>query len=500
MKVRGLVLGAALPLLAASLLALLWAAPRAEAEPAAAGSGPAAAAAAGDRVGASAGGSSFLRRQSGRLRPPSGGPLTRFRGLLGYAVVLGLCWLLSVNRRGIQWRPVLWGLALQALFALIVLNPLVGQLFFDAVDNGIRGLIGFAQAGIEFLFQATDAHELRHVDPRTGTLVAETFIGRMSPALKSLAFGVLPTIIFFSALLSLLYHLGVMQWVVQGIARGMMHMLGTSGAETLSCTANIFLGQTEAPLLVRPFIAGLTQSELMAVMVGGFATVAGGVMAVYVGMLQALPGIAGHLMTASCMAAPAALAISKLIYPETERPATAGGAKVPVDRPDTNMIEAVARGASDGMTLVLNIAAMLIAFVAMMALCNGVLGLVGTSLQQLLGWALAPLAWTMGVPWAEAPAVGRLLGEKLVLTEMLAYLDLKSMLDAPVPVLSARSAVIASYALCGFANVASIGVQLGGIGAMAPSRRADLARLGLRAMLAGALVSCLSAALAGMLV
>ncbi|MBK6846018.1 MAG: NupC/NupG family nucleoside CNT transporter [Proteobacteria bacterium] len=499
MKVEPALRAAALPLLALLVLSLLLPALSARAEPAA--TAPAVPAAAqGDSVSTSAGGSGFLRRQGGRLRAPSGGPLARFRGLLGYAVVLGLCWLLSVNRRGIQWRPVLWGLALQALFALIVLNPLVGQLFFDAVDQGIRGLIGFAQAGIEFLFQSTDAHEIRHVDPRSGALIAETFLGRMSPALKSLAFGVLPTIIFFSALLSLLYHLGVMQWVVKGIARGMMHMLGTSGAETLSCTANIFLGQTEAPLLVRPFIAGLTQSELMAVMVGGFATVAGGVMAVYVGMLQALPGIAGHLMTASCMAAPAALAVSKLIYPETERPVTAGGAQVPVDRPDANMIEAVARGATDGMTLVLNIAAMLIAFVAMMALCNGVLGLFGTSLQQLLGWVLAPLAWTMGVPWAEAPAVGRLLGEKLVLTELLAYLDLKSMLDAPVPVLSARSAVIACYALCGFANVASIGVQLGGIGAMAPSRRADLARLGLRAMLAGALVSCLSAALAGILV
>ncbi|MBK8480799.1 MAG: NupC/NupG family nucleoside CNT transporter [Proteobacteria bacterium] len=451
-------------------------------------------------VAASSSGSSFLRRQGGRLRPPSGGKFARLRGLLGYAVVLGLCWLLSVNRRGIRWRPVLWGLALHALFALIVLNPLVGQLFFDGVDRGIRGLIGFAQAGIEFVFQSTEAHEVRHADPHSGVLIAETFVGRMSPALKSLAFAVLPTIIFFSALTALLYHLGVMQWIIKYLARGMMHMLGSSGAETLSCSANIFLGQTEAPLLVRPFVAGLTQSELMAVMVGGFATVAGGVMAVYVGMLQSLPGIAGHLMTASFMAAPAALAISKLIYPETEQAVTAGGAEVPVERPDANMIEAVARGASEGMTLVLNIAAMLIAFVAMMALFNGLLGLVGTSLQQLLGAALAPLAWTLGVPWPEAPAVGRLLGEKLVLTELLAYLDLKAMLDAPTPVLSARSAVIACYALCGFANVASIGVQLGGIGAMAPARRADLARLGFRAMLAGALVSCLSAALAGILV
>lgn len=416
----------------------------------------------------------------------------RLFGFVGIGVMILIAWLMSYDRKRINWKLVASGFGLQAVFGLVVLKTDIGRLVFQRIGDLITNLLGFQEQGARFVF----GNLVQSSVPVTGEGSTATMVAQTG---AFFAFNVLPTIIFFSALLSLLYHLGVMQWVVQGIARGMMHMLGTSGAETLSCTANIFLGQTEAPLLVRPFIAGLTQSELMAVMVGGFATVAGGVMAVYVGMLQALPGIAGHLMIASCMAAPAALAVSKLVYPETERPVTAGGAQVPVDRPDANAIEAVARGASDGMTLVLNIAAMLIAFVALMALCNGVLGLFGTSLQQLLGWALAPLAWTLGVPWAEAPAVGRLLGEKLVLTELLAYLDLKAMLDAPVPVLSARSAVIASYALCGFANVASIGVQLGGIGAMAPARRADLARLGLRAMLAGALVSCLSAALAGML-
>lgn len=442
----------------------------------------------------------------------SPGGAARFKGLLGYFMVLLIAYALSNNRKKIIWRPVVWGLGLQAIFAMIVLNPVVGRFFFESVDKGVRSLLGFADKGIEFLFQSTSPHAIGVPGP-AGAMVQETFIGRMSPALKSVAFSVLPTVIFFSALITLLYHLGVMQWIVRGIAKGMRYALRTSGAETLSCTANIFVGQTEAPLLIKPFIGKMTQSELMAVMVGGFATVAGGVLAIYVGMLRDLPGIAGHLVTASIMAAPAALAVSKLMFPETEESATAGAVKLEVERPDANAIEAVARGASEGMGLLLNICAMLIAFVGLMWMANALLGVfgdilawvglkaaAGLSLQRLLGWIMSPMAFGLGVPWDETAHVGRLLGEKLVLTELIAYLGLKSLISQPVAVLSMRSAVISSYALCGFANIASIGIQIGGIGGMAPERRGDLARLGLRAMFAGALVSMLSGAIAGMLV
>jgi CNT family concentrative nucleoside transporter len=252
-----------------------------------------------------------------RLRESPGG-IQRFSGILGYGLVLLIAFGLSNNRRKISWKPVIWGLALQAAFAMIVLNPVVGQFFFETVDQGVKALLGFADAGIDFLFSSTSPHQLTTPTPN-GSMVTQTYIGKMSPALKSVAFSVLPTVIFFSSLITLLYHLGVMQWVVRGIAKAMVYMMGTSGAETLSCTANIFVGQTEAPLLVKPFIAKMTQSELMAVMTGGFATVAGGVLAIYVGMLRDLPGIAGHLVTASIMAAPAALAVSKIMYPEVEK-------------------------------------------------------------------------------------------------------------------------------------------------------------------------------------
>jgi CNT family concentrative nucleoside transporter len=339
-------------------------------------------------------------------------------------------------------------------------------------------------------------HKVTYINDKQ-QLITDFFVGKISPPLKTFAFWILPTVIFFSSVISVLYHLGIMQWVVRGIARAMVYMMRTSGSETLSCTANIFVGQTEAPLLVRPFVGRMTRSELMAVMVGGFATVSGGVLAIYVAMLQAVPGIAGHLVTASIMAAPCALAMAKLVLPETEESDTAGAVRLEVKRVDENVIEAAARGATEGMTLVLNIAAMLVAFVGLVALVNALLGVVGTSLEQILGWVLSPLAWTMGVPWGEAPLVGQLLGEKLILTELLAYLHLQKLLAASPAVLSTRSSVICSYALCGFANVASIGIQIGGIGGMAPERRGDLARLGLRAMAAGALVSCLSGTIAG---
>jgi CNT family concentrative nucleoside transporter len=393
---------------------------------------------------------------------------------------------------------VAWGLGLQVAFALIVLNPALSQLFFSGVDRGMRALLGFAETGISFVFQSTQPHQVTFVSS-SGKLVTDIFVGQISPVLKSFAFWVLPTVIFFSALATLLYHLRIMQWVVGGVARAMVYIMRTSGAETLCATANIVLGQTEAPLLIKPFIPRLTQSEMMAVMTGGFATVSAGAMAIYVSFLRDIPNIAGHLMVASIMAAPCSLAIAKILVPETEKPATAALLHVEVERPDRNAIEATARGAVEGMGLVLNIAAVLVAFVAVVAMVNALLGLAHTSLQQLFGWILAPVAWAMGVRWRDATPVGRLLGEKLVLTELLGYLDLKAALTGAAP-LSLRSAIIAAYGLCGFANIASIGIQIGGIGGMAPARRGDLARHGLRAMIGGAIVSCLSGAIAGMLI
>ncbi len=425
-----------------------------------------------------------------------------FQALLGVLLLLGLAVLFSSDRRAIAWRPVLWGLGLQVAFALIVLNPLVSHFFFSVVDSGVHKLLSFAEAGTAFVLGGTEPHQVTHVTPQGHWVVDQVFPGSgVSPPLKTIAFWVLPTIIFFSALMTVLYHLGVMQVIVRAFARVMQLMLGTSGAETLSCSANVFVGQTEAPLLVRPFVKTMTRSELMAVMTGGFATVAGGVLALYVAFLRDIPGIAGHLVAASFMGAPGALAMAKIMFPETEEPVTAGEIRIQVDRPDANVIEALARGAGEGMTLVLNVVAMLIGFVAMVFLLNALMAGVGDiigvklSLERLFGWILSPLAWCMGVPWDEAQIFGQLLGKKLVLTELLAFLDLMKL----TPQLSERTSVMASYALCGFANIASIGIQIGGIGAMAPSRRADLARLGLRAMLAGAMVSCMSAVWAGMI-
>ena len=425
-----------------------------------------------------------------------------FQSLLGVGLILLLALALSTNRKAIRWRPVVWGIGLQILFAFIVLNPVVSDWFFTGVDKGVRALLSFAEAGIGFVLQGTEPHAITHQAAGQPWTADTIFVGsRVSPAIKTIGFWVLPTIIFFSSLMAVFYHLGIMQLIVRAVARLMQYMLGTSGAETLSCAANIFVGQTEAPLLVKPFVARMTQSELMAVMTGGFATVAGGVLALYVAILRDVPGIAGHLVTASFMGAPGALAVAKIMFPETETPATAGDLQVEVERPDANVIEALARGASEGMSLTLNVVAMLVAFVAMVFLANALLGWVGSwfglalSIQKLLGWLFSPLAFCMGVPWSEAMTFGHLLGEKLVLTELIAFLDLQGVGAG----FSERTTVMASYALCGFANLASIGIQIGGIGGIAPARRPDLARIGLRAMFAGALVSCLSAVWAGML-
>jgi CNT family concentrative nucleoside transporter len=419
--------------------------------------------------------------------------LPQLHGLLGVLTVLALCVAMSNQRRRIDWKLVLWGLVLQFVFAALVIVSKPGQAFFAACDHGINRLLDFSREGTGFLLKSFDTNAVE-------------------PAVKNLAFEALPTVIFFSALLSTLYYIGIMPRIVRGIAWLMMRTMGTSGAETLSVAGDIFVGQTEAPLLVKPFIETMTRSELNTVMCGGFATIAGGVMGLYVSWLDGrVPNIGGHLMAASVMSAPAAIVISKIIVPEVEVPITRGGVPIEVENSAGNLIEAIGDGATDGMKLLLNMAAMLLAFVALMTMANaglaalgGWLGSMGVStsvtnlfsLDALFGKLFQPLAWTLGVSWQEAEPLGRLLGKKLVLTELVAYHDLSEM--KPGEVFSERSAIIASYALCGFANFASIGVQLGGTGAMAPSRKKDLSALALRAMIGGALATCLTAAVAGL--
>ena len=405
--------------------------------------------------------------------------MERLIGIAGILVLLCIALAMSNNRKAISWQLVTWGLGIQILFAIIILKTPVGVPFFGAIDIGIKNLLSFSDAGSDFLFKS-----FRY--------------GVVEDPLMNFAFRILPTLIFFSSLIAVLYHLGIMQFIVKWIARVMQKSMGTSGSETLCVSGNIFVGQTEAPLLVRPFILKMTKSELMAVMVSGFATVAGGVMAMYVSILGDIPGIAGHLLAASIMSAPAALVIAKIIYPETETSDTFGDLKIALDKKDDNIMEALSRGATNGMKLAANVAAMLVAFVAIIAMVNAILGLIDLSLQQILGWIFSPLAWVMGVPWNEAGIIGSLMGEKLVLTELIAFGDLSELMTTNS--ISDRSAIIASYALCGFANFASVGIQLGGIGGIAPERRKDLAKLALKAMFGGALASWLTATIAGMLI
>ena len=405
--------------------------------------------------------------------------MERFIGILGILVLLAIAFAMSNNRKSIPWRLVIWGLGLQLIFAIFILKTPIGQPFFGAIDTAIKKILSFSDAGSDFLFKSFGA-------------------GIVEAPLMNFAFRILPTLIFFSSLIAILYHFGIIQFIVKWVARAMQKTMRTSGSETLSVSANIFVGQTEAPLMVRPFVSKMTKSELMAVMVGGFATVAGGVMAMYVKILADIPGIAGHLMAASIMSAPAALVIAKIIYPETESSDTMGDLKIELEKKDDNVMEALSRGATDGMKLAANVGAMLVAFVAMIALVNAILGVMGLSLQQILGWIFSPLAWVMGIPWHEAGIMGTLMGEKLVLTELIAYGDLAEL--RATNSISDRTAIIASYALCGFANFASVGIQLGGIGGIAPERRKDLAKLGLKAMFGGALASWITATLAGILI
>ena len=406
--------------------------------------------------------------------------MEQFTGVIGVIVLLGIAYLLSNDRKMIDTNIIIWGLGLQISFAFIILKTPLGEYIFTYLNNIIVKLISFADAGSDFLFTSFIPEVGYHV------------------ALINFAFRALPVIIFFSSLISVTYYFGIIQFIIKKIAFIMEKTMKTSGAETLSVSANIFVGQTEAPILIRPFISSMTKSELMAIMVGGFATVAGSVMALYVSWLNNVPNIAGHLLAASVMSAPAALMIAKVIYPETERPKTVNSDNIDLKSKDTNAMDAIGRGATDGMKLAANVAAMLIAFISIVAMINFILGYANTSLQEILGMIFKPIAWSMGVPWEEANIVGTLMGEKIVLTELIAFGDLTNYIKNDL--LSERSAIIASYALCGFANVGSIGIQLGGIGAMAPERRGDLSNLVFKAMIGGALASWLTASIAGILI
>jgi CNT family concentrative nucleoside transporter len=389
-------------------------------------------------------------------------------------VLLLIAWSLSNNRRKVPWRTVITGTLLQLVFAVLILKTEPGRIFFDKLTLWVTTLLSFSDAGATFVF---------------GEGFREHFF----------AFSVLPTIIFFSSLITVFYYLGVLQWVVKIFAKIMMKVMGTSGAESLASAVNVFVGQTEAPLLIRPYVPSLTQSELMAVMTGGFANIAGGVLAAYVGM-----GVsAGHLIASSVMSAPASLLMAKLMFPERDVSTTAGAVTIEVERPWANVIDAAAEGAAEGLKLALNVAAMLIAFIAVIALINGMLsGIAGwfgytMTLESIFGFIFRPLAWVMGVPWAEADKVGSLLGIKTVVNEFVGYARLQEMVAAGE--LSERARIISTYALCGFANFSSIAIQIGGIGAMAPERKHDLARLGLKAMIAGSLATFQTATIAGML-
>ena len=406
--------------------------------------------------------------------------MEQYTGILGVIVLLSISFLLSNNRSLVDKNIIFWGLGLQFSFAFIILKTSFGERLFFYFNIFIVKLISFADAGSDFLFTS--------FIPEVG----------YDQALLNFAFRALPVIIFFSSLIAVTYHLGIIQFVIKNISLLMEKTMKTSGAETLSISANIFVGQTEAPILIRPYISLMTKSELMAVMVGGFATVAGSVMALYVTWLNNIPDIAGHLLAASVMSAPAALMVAKIIYPETESLKTINSNKINLKSNDNNIVDAVGRGATEGLKLAANVAAMLIAFISIVAMINFALGLLGTSLQEILGLLFKPLAWTMGIPWKDAEVVGTLMGEKIVLTELIAFRDLSDYVTKNI--LSERSIIITSYALCGFANFGSIGIQLGGIGSMAPERKKDLSRIVFKAMLGGAIASWLTASIVGIII
>jgi|TARA_A100001037_G_scaffold68739_1_gene61178 CNT family concentrative nucleoside transporter len=404
--------------------------------------------------------------------------MERLTAFIGIFTLLGIAFLLSDNRKAINLKTVLSGIGLQFFLAFFILGTPFGEPIFRSLDNAITTLVSFSDSGSTFLFKSYVS-------------------GSVHPSLENFAFRTLPTIIFFSSIISVLYHFGIIQKIVRVFAKIFQKTMFISGTESLSVSANIFLGQTEAPLMVRPFVNKMTKSELMAVMTGGFATAAGGILAIYVSWLSDIPGIAGHLLTASVMSAPAALVIAKIIYPEVDKSNTMGDLNVDIEQTTTNAMEALGNGATSGLKLAANIAAMLIAFLSFVAMINYFLLFFDTSMEAILGFIFKPLAWTMGVPWSEAGTLGMLMGKKIVLTELIAYGDLQKIIAEEQ--ISERTAIIASYALCGFANFGSIGIQLGGIGSMAPDRSKDLAKLVTKAMFGGALASWLTATIAGMI-
>jgi CNT family concentrative nucleoside transporter len=428
---------------------------------------------------------------------------SNFVGLLGLVAILATAYALSNNRKAINYRLVLTGLALQVGLAVFVLKVEIGQRLFQTIGDAVTALLHFSDQGAGFVF---------------GPLVSnpEAMIRMLGPGADYIfAIRVVPTIIFVSSLVSITYYLGIMQRLVQLVARVVAFVMGASGSEALSNAASIFVGQIEAQLLIRPYVSSMTMSELLASMAGSMACISGGVLAVYIAL-----GIkASYLLTASVMAAPGALVIAKIVYPETEVSSTKGKVTIEVKSQNVNLIDSAASGASDGLKIGLNVVAMLIAFIALIALTDAALGVIGHGLYELglrsnpfgldlnnlrlkdlFGVVFAPIAWLLGVPWQDANIVGKLMGEKVVINEFVAYSDLSAMLKSGTAHLTPQAETIATFALCGFANFSSVAMQIGGIGEIAPSRRQDLARLGVRALICGSLASYMSAALAGLLI
>lgn len=404
--------------------------------------------------------------------------MERMISAFGLVVLVSIAYGLSDNRSRIQWRTVLTGIGLQILFGLLILKTSAGRAVFSAAGEAFSAVLNYTLEGSKFLF---------------GNLAVPQTVGFIFVTM------VLPTIIFMSALMSVLYHIGAMQKVVEVVARVMMKVMKASGAESLAAAANIFVGQTEAPLVIKPYIKTMTRSEIMCLMTGGMATVAGGVLAAFVGF-----GIdAGHLLAASVMSAPAAIVCAKLMIPEVEESTTAGVVKIDLPKTSTNVIDAAATGASEGMSLAINVAAMLLAFIALIAMLNGLLGWGGgfvgmpnITFEMITGYLFAPVAWLLGCPWEDCIIVGNFLGKKLMLNEFVAYLDLKDQMAN----ISQRSVIISTYALCGFSNFSSIAIQVGGIGTLAPEKRPTIVALGIRSLIAGTLACLMTAAIAGIMI
>jgi CNT family concentrative nucleoside transporter len=411
------------------------------------------------------------------------------------ATMVGLAYVFSTNRHAIKLKTVLWGLGLQIAFAIFVIKTQIGVEIFQFLGRVVNKLLSYAYFGSEFVFGV---------------------LGKQNTSLGFIfAFQVLPTIIFIAAFFAILYYLGIMQLIIKGAAWLMQRVMGASGAESLNVAASIFMGQTEAPLTIRPFIATLTRSELMTVMTSGMAHVSGGIMAAYIAVLAGndlaqRAVVTKNILTAVIMTAPGTLLMAKMLVPETEKAATAGKLVMPKDpeHKDENFLGAIARGTSDGLNLAINVGAMLIAFIALIALADGIMGgsshwlaahgiaWFPSSLEQVFGWVLSPVAWVIGIPWHDCANIGQMLGTRMVVNELVAFSKLGPLKE----VLDPRSFTIATFALCGFANFSSIGIQIGGIGALAPNRRSDLAKLGIRAMLAGTMANLMSASIVGMLI